>query len=45
LFVTLISRAFNKQISEKAENIIYGTGFAVLIALIILITIVDVRRI
>ncbi len=45
LFVTLISRAINKQISEKAENIIYGTGFAILFALIILITIVDVRRI
>jgi regulator of sigma E protease len=44
LFVTLISRAFNKQISEKAENIIYGTGFAILFALIILITIVDVKR-
>ena len=45
LFVTLISRAINKQISEKAENIIYGTGFAILFALIILITIVDVKRI
>lgn len=45
LFVTLISRAVNKQISEKAENIIYGTGFAILFALIILITIVDVKRI
>jgi regulator of sigma E protease len=45
LFVTLIARAVNKQISERAENIIYGTGFAVLFALIILITIVDVKRI
>jgi len=44
LFVTLISRAINKQISEKAENVIYGTGFAILIVLIILITIVDVKR-
>ena len=44
LFVTLISKAVNKQISEKAENIIYGTGFAILFALIIVITIVDVRR-
>lgn len=44
LFVTLISRALNKQISEKAENIIYGTGFAILFALIIVITIVDVKR-
>ena len=44
LFVTLISRAINKQISEKAENIIYGTGFAILFALIIVITIVDVKR-
>lgn len=45
LFVTLISRALNKQITEKAENIIYGTGFAILFALVILITIVDVKRI
>lgn len=44
LFVTLISRLFNKQISQKAEEAIYGTGFAVLMLLIVVITIVDVKR-
>jgi regulator of sigma E protease len=44
LFVTLISRAFKKTLSETAEAAIYGSGFAILIVLVILITIVDVRR-
>lgn len=44
LFVTLIARLLHKKLSEKAEAIIYGTGFAILIALLILITIVDVHR-
>ncbi|HUC88046.1 MAG TPA: M50 family metallopeptidase [Candidatus Binatia bacterium] len=44
LFVTLIARAMHKKLSETAEAIIYGTSFAVLILLVILITIVDVRR-
>jgi regulator of sigma E protease len=44
LFVMLISRLFNKQISQKAEEAIYGTGFAVLMLLIIVITVVDVKR-
>jgi regulator of sigma E protease len=44
LFVTLISRLAGKKLSETAEAAIYGTGFALLIVLVILITIVDVRR-
>jgi regulator of sigma E protease len=44
LFVTLLSRIFHKSLTERAEALIYGTGFAVLIILIILITIVDVHR-
>lgn len=44
LFVTLITRARGKALSETAEAVIYGTGFAFLILLVILITIVDVNR-
>ena len=44
LFVTVISRLVKKKISPKAEEAIYGTGFAVLMLLIILITVVDVQR-
>ena len=44
LFVTVISRLFKKRISPKTEEAIYGTGFAALMFLIILITVVDVKR-
>jgi regulator of sigma E protease len=44
VFVTLISRALGKQLSERAEALIYGSGFAILFLLLILITIVDVHR-
>lgn len=44
LFVTIISRLFRKQISPGAEEAIYGAGFAGLMLLIVLITIVDVKR-
>ncbi len=44
LFVTLISRLFKKRISPGAEEAIYGAGFAVLMALIVVITVVDVKR-
>jgi regulator of sigma E protease len=44
LFLTLGSRLFGKQLTEKVENWAYGTGFAVLMLLVVLITIVDVRR-
>jgi regulator of sigma E protease len=44
LFVMLISRLLRRQISRRAEEAIYGTGFAVLMLLIILITVVDVKR-
>jgi regulator of sigma E protease len=44
LFVTLIYRAIKKPLTEKAEDIIHGTGFAVLMVLFVLITIVDVKR-
>ncbi len=44
LFVMLISRLFKKQITPEAEEAIYGTGFAVLMVLIVVISIVDVKR-
>lgn len=44
LFVTLIYRAMRKDLTQKAEDRIHGTGFAVLMLLFVLITIVDVRR-
>lgn len=45
LFVTLVSRAFGqKSVSERVENWVYGSGFVFLILLIVLITIVDIKR-
>jgi len=44
LFVMVISRLFKKQIAPKTEEAIYGTGFAVLMLLIVVITVVDVKR-
>lgn len=44
VFVTYISRLFNKRVSEKAEDWIYGSSFLFLLALMGLITLVDVRR-
>jgi regulator of sigma E protease len=44
LFVTVISRLLRRRISPQAEEALYGTGFAVLMLLIIIITFVDVRR-
>lgn len=44
LFVTLIYRALKKPLTESAEDRIHGTGFALLMVLFVLITIVDVRR-
>ena len=44
LFVTIISRLMGKPLTEEAEERIYGTGFALLMLLIIVITVVDVKR-
>lgn len=44
LFVTLVYRGLRKQLTEKAEDRIHGTGFAALMLLFVLITIVDVKR-
>jgi regulator of sigma E protease len=42
--VTLMFKLFKKKLLPKTEDIIHGTGFAVLMVLFVLITIVDVRR-
>lgn len=44
LFVTLLFRALKKPLKPEVEERIHGTGFAVLMLLFVLITIVDVRR-
>lgn len=44
LFVMLISRIFNIPLSEELEERIYGAGFALLMLLVIVITVVDVKR-
>ena len=44
LWITLITRSLNKPLSAKREEIINASGFIFLIGLVILITIVDVKR-
>jgi regulator of sigma E protease len=44
LFVTLIARAFGIKLTEELEERIYGIGFAALMLLVIVVTVVDVKR-
>ncbi len=44
LFVMLLFRAIHKPLAKRTEELIHGTGFAVLLLLIALITVVDIRR-
>ncbi len=44
LFVTLFYRLIKKPLSQTTEERIHGTGFAVLMLLFVVITVVDVRR-
>ncbi len=44
LAVTLLFRAMKKPLTEQTEQRIHGTGFAVLLMLIVLITFVDIDR-
>lgn len=43
-FVTLLFRAVKKPLTKNIEELIHGTGFAFLMVLIVLISIVDFRR-
>ena len=44
LFVTLLFKAIRRPLTERTEDRIHGTGFAALMVLFVLITIVDVKR-
>lgn len=44
LFVTLLFRVIRRPLTKKTEDMIHGTGFAALMLLFVLITIVDVKR-
>lgn len=44
LFVILLTHSFRKRLSRQTEELVHGTGMAVLISLILLVTIVDVHR-
>ncbi len=44
LFVTLFFHSIKKPLTKRAENLIHGTGFALLMLLFIAITIVDIGR-
>ena len=45
LFVTLLFRVMKKPLTKDMEEKIHGSGFAVLMLLFVIITIVDVNRI
>lgn len=44
LWITLIAHAIKKPLTARREEFINATGFAVLLCLIVLISIVDVKR-
>jgi regulator of sigma E protease len=44
LWLTLITHAIKKPLSQEKEELINGIGFAFLMTLIVLITVVDVKR-
>jgi regulator of sigma E protease len=44
LWLTLVTRAFKRPLSQRTEEIINMTGFFVLISLIVLVTVVDFKR-
>lgn len=44
LFVTLLFKVMNKPLTKSTEEKIHGLGFAALMLLFVLITVVDVRR-
>ncbi len=44
LFVTLLYRIIKRPLTEKTEDRIHGTAFMILIALFMLVTVVDIKR-
>lgn len=44
LFVTLLFRVLRKPLPQRTEDLIHGAGFALLMLLFVVITVVDVKR-
>lgn len=44
LFVTLLFRAIKKPLKKETEELIHGTGFIVLVSFVLLVSIIDVKR-
>ncbi len=44
LFVTLLFRSLKRPLTQDVEDRIHGTGFVALLGLIVLVTIIDIRR-
>lgn len=44
LFITYLHRLFGRRVSENFENYAYGISFMMLIGLMVVVTIVDVKR-
>ena len=44
LFVTLLFRAMKKPLTKETEEKIHGTGFAILMGLVIVITFLDILK-
>ena len=44
LFLMLGSRLFGKRLNPRTEDIVHGLGFLGLMVLVVLISIVDVKR-
>lgn len=44
LFITYLHRLFGRRVSESFENYAYGISFMMLIGLMVVVTIVDVKR-
>lgn len=44
LFVTWLFRVLRRPLTQRTEELVHGTGFALLMILFVVITIVDIRR-
>jgi regulator of sigma E protease len=44
LWITLVARAFKRPLTPRTEDIVNGIGFLILFSLIIVISVVDVKR-
>jgi regulator of sigma E protease len=44
VFIMLAFRLFGRRLTKRQEELIHGTGFVVLLGLIMLVTVIDIRR-